>query len=158
MTVTSTSTDPSQLRYATLVNPSVVISPTLVDLRPMFPPVFNQGASPSDISGALVSAFQFIDPNRFAGSRLFLDYVTQSMMQDYETNMQKQNPTDAQILFSVVALETYGMPSEADCLQRLITAGDKPWAGGPSVYAAQSLSARQGPVDCCTEDGFELVL
>lgn len=111
------------------------MTPTAVDLRPLFPPVFDQGASPADISGALVSAFQFRDPDKFTGSRMFLEYNTQYLMERYQTESQKQNPTDSQLHFSVVALLTYGLPLETDWPYNASSATSRP---PDSLYASAS--------------------
>lgn len=124
--MTFTSLDSGQLRLVSFVPEPPVQVPAKVDLRAKFPPVYDQGAFPADISGAMCSVFQYMDPGGFAGSRLFVDYVAQSLMAMQASAAQKTYLTDTQVLYSIKALENVGMPSEVDWPYHATSAASMP--------------------------------
>ena len=80
-------------------------APSVVDLRPKMPPIFNQGQLGSCTANALSAIFAFDDPS-LIGSRLFLYYN--------ERKMENTVLSDAGACLSdgVEALHTYGICKE----------------------------------------------
>ena len=80
-------------------------TPSVVDLRPKMPPIFNQGQLGSCTANALCAIFAYDDPS-LIGSRLFLYYN--------ERKMENTVLSDAGACLSdgVEALHTYGICRE----------------------------------------------
>lgn len=124
--MTAPAVNMSEMRFSSIVPDASVISTSVVDLRPMFPAVYDGGTLSTDMSGALCSAFQYMDPGGFAGSRLFLDYAAQTLMTAHETSDQMNYPTDSLLYFGIQALETIGIPAEVDWPYNATSAASKP--------------------------------
>ena len=85
-------------------NPNTL--PSIVDLRPKCPPIYDQGALGSCTANALCAAFDYDDSNVFVPSRLFVYYN--------ERRLEKTIPDDAGARLSdgVKTLQKFGVCSE----------------------------------------------
>jgi C1A family cysteine protease len=79
--------------------------PSVVDLRPGMPPVYDQGQLGSCTANALVGIFQYDDP-KFYGSRLFLYYNERVIEHDVGID------AGAQLSDGILSLEKNGVCSE----------------------------------------------
>lgn len=128
---TATALTPSQLRVSSFVASSASLASTSIDLRSQFPPVLAYNPLVSEESGAICTAFQFLIPGGFVGSRMFLDYVTQQYLVN-ATADEKRYPTDTCMHYCIQALETYGLPLETDWPSNSQSVGTPP----ASCYAS----------------------
>lgn len=115
------------LKQVTLVSPKAIL-PKFVDLRPLYPPVYDQGALGSCVANASCGCIQILQPS-FLGSRMFLWYQTRLMEKTQTQNV------GCYIHDAVTVLETLGIPAEVDYTYDAVVANGKFAVAPPaSVY------------------------
>jgi C1A family cysteine protease len=103
---------PTQLKFLKCPTPTPTPTagttlPTVVDLRPKMPPVYDQGQLGSCTANSLAAAYEFSDNNAFTPSRLFIYYNERKLENDIGQD------AGAQLCDGVKTLETYGVCPES---------------------------------------------
>lgn len=98
--------DPTLLKGVSFVSPTALL-PASADLRPSYPPPYDQGQLGSCTANAACGCVEVLTP-AFLGSRLYLYYQTRVLEGNVNTD------SGAQLHSVVSALEKMGMPAETD--------------------------------------------
>jgi len=105
-------------------NPRVLSTsvPESVDLRtsPNMPPVYDQGNIGSCTTQALCAAYDFIDPENFLGSRLFLYYNERVLGNDIATD------AGASMIDGITSIQTHGLCPESEWPYDVTKFAEKP--------------------------------